>query len=306
LGGWHSRELCFFLSGARIIIRARAYAKTNLYLAVVGTRTDGYHDIETIFQSVDLADELTFEVAESIQVSCSNPELCTPGNLAQVAAEELRRASGRKLGALIHIDKRIPVAAGLAGGSADAAATLVALNRLWHLGCSMGSLSDIGARVGSDVPFCLLGGTAFGKGRGTELSRVSPLRQRPIVLAKPEGELPAAKVYATYDESRVVAKRPSALLRAFLDGDQRGDICCAMENTLEPAVLRLMPSVGRVKEAALEAGAACAIVSGSGPAVCALAHSRAQANAVAAALRPLCQFVRVCGPVDRGVDLLDA
>lgn len=287
------------------MLRARACAKINLYLAVLGRLPDGYHDIETVFQSVDLYDELGFERAEDIEVSCSIPELCGQGNLAHVAAEQLRAAAGVTFGARIHIEKQIPVAAGLAGGSADAAAALVGLNGLWRLGLSADALAGIAARIGADVPFCLVGGTAFGTGSGTKLSKVTPLHDRLVVLGKPVGSLLASDVYAAFDEDPTEPHRSSTALRAYLDVEQEGDIGPLMENALEPAVIGLMPPVRRVRDAALSAGANCALVSGSGPSVFAIADSQARADAVAGALRPICEFVGIHRPVTHGVELFE-
>lgn len=286
------------------MLRAYAYAKVNLYLSVVGRRSDGYHEIETVFQSVDLADELFFEASEHVEVVCSLPALSGPGNLAQVAAEQLRAAAGVTSGARITIDKRIPIAAGLAGGSANAAATLVGLNSLWRLGLGEDALRSIGSRIGADVPFCVMGGTAFGAGSGTALSKMPPFGHGPIVLAKASGQLLAADVYAAYDKNPAQPKRSVAALRAFLDVQGEGDVCPMLENALEPAVVRLLPGVGRIRDAALAAGAHCALVSGSGPTVFAVCGSEAEADGVAAAVRGLCEFVHVCAPIDQGVQLL--
>lgn len=286
------------------MIRALAYAKINLYLAVIGRRSDGYHEIETILQSIDLADELTFELAGDVGVTCSIPELSGPRNLAHAAAELLRAEAGISSGVRIHIDKRIPVAAGLAGGSADAAATLVALDRLWNLGANADALASVAARVGSDVPFCLSGGTAVGTGTGTQLSKVRPLHGLPIVVAKPVGSLSAAEVYAAFDEDPISPRRSSSALRDIIDEGKVADICSLVENVLEPAVLRLMSHVSEVKNAALEAGATCALVSGSGPAVFAVAQSASDAAAIAGSLRFSCESVHVCGPAAIGVELL--
>lgn len=287
------------------MITSRAFAKINLYLAVGARRADGYHEIETVFQSVDLADNLTFEPSDGLHVDCSIPELSGAGNLAQVAAEQLRVAAGVTLGARIRIEKHIPVAAGLAGGSADAAATLFALNSMWRLGLSTEALASVAARIGSDVPFCLFGGTAFGSGSGTTLTTMPPLSGWLVILAKPAGTLLAGDVYAAFDRRPVAPKRSAATLRACLDVEEQLKICGLLENTLEPAVLELMPQVRAVKATALNAGAACALVSGSGPTVYALTRSEVTAAAIAAAVESMCEFVHICSPADDGVELVE-
>lgn len=287
------------------MVKALAFAKINLYLAVIGRRADGYHEIETIFQSIDLADELAFEPADQIEVVCSVPELSGERNLAHSAAEHLRAAAAISQGARITITKHVPTAAGLGGGSADAAATLAALNRMWRLGWPVQRLAEVGARVGSDVPFCVSGGTAFGRGRGTELFEMTILKDCPIVIAKPAGGLLARDVYAAYDEAPAQPKRPAEALRALLDVADVDGVCPLLENTLEPAVLRLKPEVAHIKQAALAAGARCVLVSGSGPAVFAVTGSREKANAVAAALESTCDFVHTCIPVDHGVEVFE-
>ena len=142
------------------MITIDAHAKLNLTLEVLGKRDDGYHDIASIMQTLDLADTLTIRPADSLSLTCSLPELSGPDNLAFKAADFLCSETGVSDGANIHIEKRIPVSAGLGGGSADAAATLVGLNRLWGLELSNDRLRYIGAKLGSDVPFLIEGGTA--------------------------------------------------------------------------------------------------------------------------------------------------
>ena len=153
-------------------ITEQAHAKINLTLEILGKRPDGYHDLASVIQTVDLFDEVTVEAADGIEVDCDGPALAGEANLAYRAAEALRQRSGVKQGARISIAKRIPVAAGLGGGSADAAATLRALNRLWGTGLNTGQLAETGATVGSDVPFLVRGGTALVQGRG---ERITPL-----------------------------------------------------------------------------------------------------------------------------------
>ena len=167
------------------MIVERAYAKLNLTLEVLRRREDGYHDLASILQTVDLWDELTFEGSGRIEFECSDELLAGDDNLVVRAAEVLRQEVGASAGARIMLRKGIPVAAGLGGGSADAAATLRGLNRLWELGLSEGELVEIGAKVGSDVPFLVGGGTALVSGRGELLERLPDPEIDWVVIVSP-------------------------------------------------------------------------------------------------------------------------
>ena len=164
-------------------LTALAYAKVNLTLEVLGRRDDGYHDVATVLQTVSLYDRLTFAPDSEIRVECSISALSNPDNLAWRAAVALKEATGYAGGARITIEKGIPEAMGLGGGSSDAAATLVALNRLWGLGLTAADLEDVGRNLGADVPFLVGGGTAMGTGKGDYLKRLPPLPRQWLVLA---------------------------------------------------------------------------------------------------------------------------
>lgn len=168
------------------MIVERAYAKLNLTLEVLRKREDGYHDLASIIQTVDLWDELAFEESDGVEFECSEESLAGDGNLVVKAAEVLRNEVGVGKGARIALRKRIPVAAGLGGGSADAAATLRGLNRLWGLDLSGDDLVDIGAKVGSDVPFLVSGGTALLSGRGEALEPLPEPEIGRVVIVTPE------------------------------------------------------------------------------------------------------------------------
>ena len=172
----------------------RANAKINLFLEVLNKRDDGYHNIETVFQSIDLYDTIVLRESHSdaIQIESDHPRVpLDSSNLAHRAARLLAAESGRAPGIVIHITKRIPVGAGLAGGSADAAATLMGLNELWDLGLDTEALSQIGKRLGADVPFCISGGTAMGRARGDRLTKLDDFSGVPLVLANPGFEISA-------------------------------------------------------------------------------------------------------------------
>ncbi|MSQ40280.1 MAG: 4-(cytidine 5'-diphospho)-2-C-methyl-D-erythritol kinase [Dehalococcoidia bacterium] len=179
----------------------QAYAKVNLTLEVLGERTDGYHDVATVLQPVDLSDTLTFEPALSLSLECSLPELPMEANLVYRAARLLQEETGQKAGARIRLEKGIPVAAGLGGGSSDAAATLRGLNQLWGLGLEASQLHELAARLGSDVPFFLYGGTALVEGRG---ERLTP-------LPTPQGDLGVVLLHPPI----TLANKTAALYRAL-------------------------------------------------------------------------------------------
>lgn len=217
----------------RLVIPARA--KINLTLEVLSLRRDGYHEIRTVLQALELHDRVVLEKAEGIHVFSSLPEVpLGEANLAYRAALALRQYRGGSSGAAacgssIFIEKNIPLAAGLAGGSADAAATLRALNELWALGLNRGELAEIGASLGSDVPFCLDGVTALATGRGEKLEPLPPLPPLHVVLAKPEFGVSTAWAYAEYDRSK---EDKAASSGAAPEGPDRGTAAS------EPAVPR--------------------------------------------------------------------
>jgi len=266
-------------------IQLKARAKINLTLDVIGKRPDGYHEVAMVMQAIDLYDLITLTtIKDGIAVSANHPEIPTgPENLVYKAAEILR-PKGFSGGVHLHIEKNIPMAAGLAGGSTDAAAVLVGLNRLWRLNRSEEELLDLGSRIGSDVPFCILGGTALATGRGEKLTPLPAAPEIWLVLAKPPLGVSTKEVYGRFEAGRV-SLRPDneAMLRALAAGDT-GGIAGNMVNVLESVTLRLCPQVSALKEQLVRAGAAAALMSGSGPTVFGLVPDRTAAQQVAARL----------------------
>ncbi len=301
-------------------LTARAPAKLNLQLSVGPLRPDGYHDLATIFHAVSLFDEVTVRPASRVTVRVEGEGAAQVpagrGNLAVQAASTLRKAAGIRDGAEIVIGKRIPVAAGLAGGSADAAAALVACNRLWRAGLGPAELAELAARVGSDVPFSLAGGTAVGLGRGEQLTRALVSGRYHWVLAVAEEGLSTAAVYAECDRLRAVrgsadrsgdrrSARPGrrAVSRDLLAALRSGDAAAVgalLSNDLQPAAVSLRPQLRRTLAAGREHGALGTIVSGSGPTCGFLARSEEHSLDLAASLAGagVCrQVARVSGPV---------
>lgn len=265
--------------GRRLTIRARA--KVNLGLEVLGRRPDGYHELLTCLSAIDLADRVTLEATgEGIEVECDTPGVpAGPDNLAWRAAELLRQAAGVRAGVRIEIAKAIPVAAGLGGGSADAAAVLVGLSRLWGVRLARARLHTLATALGMDVPFFLGEGPALATGRGERLRPVSAPRAVALVAVNPGFPLATREVYVRLgpdDFSR--GARVRALVRALPGGAHA--IAARMVNGLEGAVARLWPGLAEVKAALLEAGALGAVMSGSGPTVIGVAPSPAAAAAI--------------------------
>lgn len=300
------------LAGVPDPVTVRAPAKINLALGVGELGEDGYHPLETVFHAVSLYDSLTAEAAEgiSIEVTGEGAEDCGPPeqNLAFRAAVLLAERTECGLGAHITIDKAIPVAGGMAGGSADAAAALVACDALWGTGLDREQLLELAAELGSDIPFSLVGGTALGVGRGTQLTPVLARGQFHWVLAIAHRGLSTKEVYGEFDRK---PPRTSASTEEVLSALRSGDpaqLGPALVNDLQPAALALRPELGLVLSTAFELGALGAIVSGSGPTVALLARNAAAATALAASLagEDVCRSVRVAhGPVP-GVRIVDS
>ncbi|SNS73761.1 4-diphosphocytidyl-2-C-methyl-D-erythritol kinase [Geodermatophilus pulveris] len=279
---------------------ARAPAKVNLHLAVGPLREDGYHELRTVYLAVSLFDTVTVRPGAGLTVTVTGEGAAGSGtdavptdrrNLVWQAAELLAERAGVPADADITIDKSIPAAAGLAGGSADAAAALVALDALWGTHATRGELGALAARLGSDVPFSLVGGVALGSGRGEQLSPVLARRRWDLVLGISGEGLSTPTVYAELDrlraEGRVpdgeVHPSPDPVIAALRSGPVRA-LASSLANDLQPPALSLRPDLRRALRAATGAGAAAAIVSGSGPTVAALAPDEAAAVRMAATL----------------------
>lgn len=276
-------------------MRLRAPAKLNLYLRVVGKRPDGYHELETLFERIDLADELTFEPEpHGLRLTCDDPALpCDETNLVLQAARLLQRQSGvQQQGACIHLTKRIPVAAGLGGGSSDAAATLLGLNALWQLGWDRARLMELAAQVGSDAPFFLLEGPwAIGRGRGEVLEPVPTAASLLHVVVVPEERLSTREVFegSGVKGFDLTASRPSrSIVEHALRNGSLGELASGLWNDLEPEAIRRCPVIARIQArvGALTRGGV--LMSGSGSAVFGLCRDEVHAQAIATTLRTEC------------------
>ncbi|NUT42726.1 MAG: 4-(cytidine 5'-diphospho)-2-C-methyl-D-erythritol kinase [Thermoactinospora sp.] len=275
-------------------VTVRVPAKVNVQLSVGPLRDDGYHDLVNVFHAVSIFDEVVAKESELVTVRVEGEHAdqvpLDDGNLAIQAARALAKHAGRTYGVELIISKAIPVAGGMAGGSADAAGALVACNELWGLGLPREDLMEIAADLGSDVPFSLLGGTAVGTGRGEQLTGVPTGGDFHWVFAVADGGLSTATVYAQCDKLREATGEKVAwpqvndgLLAALAAGDA-GRLGAELVNDLQPAAVMLRRSLTRTLDAGRELGALGAIVSGSGPTCAFLARDGDHARELAAAL----------------------
>ena len=292
-------------------VAVRAPAKINLGLSVGPPRSDGFHEVATAYHAIALYDELVAATADELSVSVTTadgvPVDDVPqdrDNLAVAAALAIAERTGVEPLVRLHVTKNIPVAGGMAGGSADAAAALVACDALWQTGLARGELLELAAGLGSDVPFSLVGGTALGTGRGEVLTKVLARGRFEWVVAVADGGLSTPRVYAECDRLRAgrdgseprVADDLMAALRAG-DSDALG---AALHNDLQEAACSLRPELRQTLETGEEAGALGSMVSGSGPSVVFLARGREHAIDIAVALSATgtCRSVRrAYGPV---------
>ncbi|MFI2783378.1 4-(cytidine 5'-diphospho)-2-C-methyl-D-erythritol kinase [Streptomyces sp. ALB3] len=273
-------------------VTVRVPAKVNAQLAVGAARPDGFHDLANVFLAVGLYDEVTVTPAEALRVTCSGPDAgqvpLDATNLAARAAIALAARHGIAPGVHIHIAKDIPVAGGMAGGSADGAAALLACDALWATGASREELLEICAELGSDVPFSLVGGAALGTGRGEQLTAVEVGGTFHWVFAVADGGLSTPAVYGEFDRLTAGTRIPEpaaspALLAALRKGDADA-LAEALGNDLQAAALSLRPSLADTLAAGTAAGALAALVSGSGPTTAFLTAGEESARKVADAL----------------------
>lgn len=275
-------------------IYEKAPAKINLSLDVLYKRDDGFHEVEMIMTMVDLADRLEFSELARDTIVISSQAGYIPlneKNLAFKAAKLIKDTYEVKQGVYIHLDKHIPISAGLAGGSSDAAATLRGLNRLWNLGIETEQLQRLGATIGSDVPFCVGGGTALAKGRGEKLQRLADPPNGWVVLAKPPINISTADIYRRFQvESMTETSYTANVLQAIQQRDY--DLLCAsVGNQLERVTMDMHPEVAYLKKTMLKLGADCALMSGSGPTVFGLVSKQSKLARIYNGLRGFCNEV---------------
>ncbi|OIB01726.1 4-(cytidine 5'-diphospho)-2-C-methyl-D-erythritol kinase [Paenibacillus sp. LC231] len=275
-------------------IYEKAPAKINLMLDVLHKRPDGFHEVEMVMTMIDLADRLEMSEQKRDTIIITSQAGYIPldeKNLAFQAARLIKERYDVKQGVHIHLDKKIPVAAGLAGGSSDAAATLRGLNRLWGLGIPQEELLALGAELGSDVPFCVTGGTALATGRGEVLTPIPNPPQCWVIVAKPPINVSTAEVYGRL-RSDQIQRHPSAerMVEALTQGSFQ-QMCQSLGNVLEEVTLKMHPEVQQLKEGMLKLGADGALMSGSGPTVFGLVSKESKVARIYNGLRGFCKEV---------------
>lgn len=294
-------------------IRLRTHAKVNLFLRVVGRRPDGYHEIESIFHGISLADELNVLPSEGHEVNVdmrigSGPRVQVPereANLAFLAARALADRGITASGVDIEIVKNIPIGAGLGGGSGNAAGVLVALNELWGAGLGDDDLNALGASVGSDVPYCLMGGTILVTGRGDNLTPLPSPRDLHFVLGISDEPLFTKDVYERWDDLGISSEAGSAAMTLALGGGDPYEVAQLLHNDLEPAAFSLRPELEELKKVICSAGAVGAGLTGSGPTLFGIATDEAHARDVAAKIEDRFDHVEVAISTQRCVERSD-
>ncbi len=284
-------------------ITVDAPAKINLFLDIIGKLDNGYHSLFMVMQSVGLCDEITLEetTEKGIFLTCSDNRLpADEKNIAYKAAKNFCDLAGKEPRIKIHIEKKIPFAAGLAGGSADAAAVIVGLNEILKTGYTQKQLCDIGLTVGSDVPFCIAGGTQLSQNTGGVLSELTPLKDCFIVLAKPEAGVSTAQAYADADSTYLY--KPDSM--RMLDACEKGDfdaICKYAGNVFEQVIE--VPERVEFKKIMRENGTSLCQMSGSGPTVFGLFKNEENAEKCKEALLKICKDVILTKPVNYGAKI---
>ncbi|MBP1996182.1 4-(cytidine 5'-diphospho)-2-C-methyl-D-erythritol kinase [Paenibacillus eucommiae] len=272
----------------------KAPAKINLSLDVLYKREDGYHEVEMVMTMVDLADRIEMQELPRDTIIISSQAGYIPldeKNLAFQAARLIKDRYEVKQGVYIHLNKKIPVAAGLAGGSSDAAAALRGLNRLWKLGIPEKELQTLGAELGSDVPFCISGGTAVARGRGEKLEPIASPPQCWVILAKPPINVSTAEIYGKFNAKKIKRQPSTPNILAAIQNRSFDKLCEGLGNVLEDVTLHSYPEVRHLKECMQRLGADGVLMSGSGPTVFGLVSKEAKVPRIYNGLRGFCKDV---------------
>jgi 4-diphosphocytidyl-2-C-methyl-D-erythritol kinase len=246
-----------------------AFAKINLYLEILGKRDDGFHELNTIFQTISLCDYLTFELCDELTLTCDVESVPTDEtNLIIKAANVLRERFNVKKGVKIHLQKNIPSPGGLGGGSSDCAVALLGLAKLWNLEINFDQLVEIGAKLGSDVPFFFYGGTALGTGRGTAITPLQDVENTRLLLITPNENVLTGEAFARLNLSRLTNSSEKSKFIVCCQGANSFDLQHnELKNDFESSVFEIKPEIKRVKSKLLELGANQALLSGSGASV---------------------------------------
>ncbi|HOJ47683.1 MAG TPA: 4-(cytidine 5'-diphospho)-2-C-methyl-D-erythritol kinase [Bacillota bacterium] len=276
----------------------KAYAKINLTLDVTGKRADGYHEIRTVMQSVSLCDTISVERAEEITVSANKKAIpADKSNLAYIACEKFFEAAGIRGGANVYIKKHIPVAAGLAGGSTDAAAVLRALNRLYKTGFSTEELCEIGASFGADIPYCVRGGTALCEGIGEVITVLPKLPRLNIVISIGGEGMSTPVMYAEIDKRQSLPNIDTDGMVRAIQAQNISGIVARLGNVFEEICAEKRPFVSAIKALMLKNGALGAAMSGSGPSVFGVFSDKTAAEACAKLLKNMGYYAFHCTTV---------
>ena len=263
------------------MLTVKAYAKINIVLEVLGRRSDGYHNIASIIQTIDMNDVLSFMPSRDIEIVCNKSELNSPDNLILKAANLLCEAGRCESGVTIHLQKKIPIAAGLGGGSSDAAATLIALNKLWGLNFPIDQLRHIASDIGFDVPFFLYGGTALVEGRGDWVTSLPSLLSLPIVLLRPDIKL-LNKTRQLYDCLTPAQYTSGNLARLAVEQLQHNEEISPLSyfNVFESVAFNIFPLLEEYRQQFISAGAARIHLAGSGPTLFSVMSKQSDAEKV--------------------------
>lgn len=287
-------------------IKVKAYAKINLMLDIINKRTDGYHDLFMIMQSIGIYDTVTVMQTKSkkITITCNIDDIpLDEHNIAYKAADAFFKAAKIKNGGInIDIVKRIPHAAGMAGGSADGAAVIVALNEMTNVGLTEDELCKIGVKIGADVPFCIKGGTLLAQGIGDVLNKVKPLRKCFILIAKPDCSVNTGFAYRQFDECGKSHTPDKLGMLYAMQSRDLSEICSKMENVFEQFIE--VDNKVEIKEVMRNNGALGVCMSGSGPTVFGIFEDKANADAAAAQLKGLAGDIAVTVPVSKGCKIV--
>lgn len=251
-------------------VTLQAYAKVNLGLDILGMRDNGYHDVKMVMQTIDLFDTLRFSTLpeDVIRISSNDKEMpCNANNLVYQAIDLLKKEFAVKKGVEVHIDKHIPMAAGMAGGSSDCAAALKACNLLFELHLSEEALMGYGKKLGADVPYCIMGGTALAEGIGEKLTRLPAMPDCYIVVAKPPVSMSTRDAYRAYDHQEYVTHPDIEGMVKAMQNENLDGVTSRMANVLEKVTEKLHPEIVTLKDMMRTAGAKNAMMTGSGPTV---------------------------------------
>lgn len=276
-----------------VVLFEKAPAKINLSLDVLCKRDDGYHDVEMIMTTIDLADRIEIYPIKQNRIEVSLESRYVPSderNLAYKAAAAFKEKYGLASGVHINIEKNIPVSAGLGGGSTDAAAVLRGLNRLWSLNIPLKDLADLGASIGSDVPFCVYGNTAIATGRGERIEQLASPPSCWVVLAKPDIGVSTRTIFGKVKTEGINHPNTKGIIDSLSNKDF-GKLCANMGNVLENITLALYPEVQHIKDTMKHVGAPGVLMSGSGPTIYGLVENQNKAKRIYNGMRGFCDEV---------------